>query len=152
MHLHRLLLLICVVHFTIGCASKPPELDNSIASSPTTNDYVRMAIARQSAATSQNGFDRVKHQLVSGSESDRIRACESLAQVASENETDTESINLLANVMKTDESMKVRMAATDALGLLQGGEMNNRVASMLPANDLPAEPSTRLSFIKQLWR
>ena len=59
---------------------------------------------------------------------------------------------MLAEVIKTDQSMNVRMAATDAIGLLEGGPMNKRVASMLPSHELPAEaPADRLSFIKQLW-
>jgi len=152
MHLHRILPLLCGVLTIVGCASTPPALDSPHGTQQPAQEYSDVALARQNAATIQNGFERSKYQLLSGSESDRIRACEELGRVAFENETDSDTITLLANVMKTDQSMKVRLAATDAIGLLKGGEMHERVASMLPSKDLPDVAPSRLSLIKQLWR
>ncbi len=147
----RLFSLVFVVCFFAGCVSKPPAFEDSLTARPSI-DQSRLAVAKQSTVPAGSGIDRIKYQLASGSESERIQACRVLARAAAVNENDTESIDMLANAIKTDASMKVRMAATDAMGLLQTPEMNKQVASMLPARDLPSEPPTRLSFLKQWWR
>lgn len=165
-HSNALLATICVSAFTLtGCANKPSALDTYTtnlvsrssaigsgidAEAESARDLVTEPLSK--AMQTQSLPAHLEQQLRSESVSERIAACEQLGHLAESDDVDLAAIEMLADVLQSDTSMDVRMAATNALGALNGDRERDELANMIPAEELPETPADRVSFLNRIFR
>lgn len=158
-----LAVVCCAAVVSIGCASRPSALDAFASSAANSNavasevvaqneDFVSTRHSAQAVSTPPYEIGRLEQQLQSNVAADRIAACEELGRIAARNEGELGPIEMLASVLKLDDSMEVRMAATDALGALNRDRADDQLSNMIPTEELPAAPKERLSLLQRFWR
>lgn len=165
---NTMLTLICTaLAICAGCSSTPSALDQYMAANSEANSN---AVAAEVQAEIEQNTDSLKPQryvnavrphssdqleqmLRSDSVSVRVAACKQLGKIASQNEGDLEAIERLTDVLQTEKSLEVRMAATSALGAIHNEPDGDRLAAMVPEEELPRPPITeRVSLLKRFWR
>lgn len=134
--------------FLAGCAGKPGSIED------TSLNPFRTAPASAAPLSAPHrsamGMQRIESMLHSTSETDRIAACEILGNMAETQAGDLLPIEMLAETMQSDASMKVRTAATNALGAMQTVSRARDLEGLIPSEALP--PTEKTGFLQRLLR
>ena len=150
----------------VGCSSNPSAFDKYLATSASRPNPVaaevqqdvegnasQLSPERQVSVVSPQSSEHLEQLLRSDLVSDRVAACEQLGSVAAGGDGELEAVEQLARVLQSDESMEVRIAATNALGAIHDERDGDQLATMIPEEELPSPPAAeRMSFLERFWR